>query len=112
MKRSKLIGLIGTVVLHVAILVFLYLYVLTLPPKQEEGGVPVMLGNTETGEGDADPYTLTEVDLLPQPETAEQEASLPDGGDDSPLITQADEPSLQVKRKSPVRSRNKKKHLT
>lgn len=108
MKRSKLIGLIGTVVLHVAILVFLYLYVLTLPPKQEEGGVPVMLGNTETGEGDADPYTLTEVDLLPQPETAEQEASLPDGGDDSPLITQADEPSLQVKKEEPRQEQKQK----
>ena len=73
--------------LHVAILVFLYLYVLTLPPKQEEGGVPVMLGNTETGEGDADPYTLTEVDLLPQPETAEQEASYKKSSRQNPPVS-------------------------
>ena len=65
MKRSKIIGIIGTVVLHVAVLVFLFLYVLVLPEKQEEGGVPVMLGDSDMGQGDADPYTLTEVDLLP-----------------------------------------------
>ena len=69
MKRSKIIGIIGTVVLHVAVLVFLFLYVLVLPEKQEEGGVPVMLGDSDMGQGDADPYTLTEVDLLPQPRT-------------------------------------------
>ena len=57
MKRSKIIGIIGTVVLHVAVLVFLFLYVLVLPEKQEEGGVPVMLGDSDMGQGDADPYT-------------------------------------------------------
>lgn len=101
MKRSKIIGLIGTVVLHVAVLVFLFLYVLVLPAKQEEGGVPVMLGDNNMGQGDADPYTLTEVDLLPQPEASEPEASLPDGGEEQPLITQIDEPSLQVKKEEP-----------
>ena len=71
MKRSKIIGIIGTVVLHVAVLVFLFLYVLVLPEEQEEGGVPVMLGDSDMGQGDADPYTLTEVDLLPQPAASE-----------------------------------------
>ena len=101
MKRSKIIGIIGTVVLHVAVLVFLFLYVLVLPAKQEEGGVPVMLGDNATGQGDADPYTLTEVDLLPQPEASEPDVPAPDGGDVSPWITQAYEPSLQVKKEEP-----------
>lgn len=101
MKRSKIIGIIGTVVLHMAVLVFLFLYVLVLPAKQEEGGVPVMLGDNDMGQGDADPYTLTEVDLLPQPEASEPDVSAPDGGDEQPLITQTDEPSLQVKKEEP-----------
>ena len=101
MKRSKIIGIIGTVVLHVAVLVFLFLYVLVLPAKQEEGGVPVMLGDNATGQGDADPYTLTEVDLLPQLEASEPDVPAPDGGEEQPLITQADEPSLQVKKEEP-----------
>ena len=109
MKRSKIIGIIGTVVLHVAVLVFLFLYVLALPAKQEEGGVPVMLGDNATGQGDADPYTLTEVDLLPQPEASEPDVSAPDGGEEQPLITQADEPSLQVKKEEPGKSRNGKR---
>lgn len=108
MKRSKIIGLIGTVVLHVAVLVFLFLYVLVLPAKQEEGGVPVMLGDNDMGQGDADPYTLTEVDLLPQPEALEPEASLPDGGEEQPLITQTDEPSLQVKKEEPRQEQKQK----
>lgn len=108
MKRSKIIGIIGTVVLHVAVLVFLFLYVLVLPEKQEEGGVPVMLGDSDMGQGDADPYTLTEVDLLPQPAASESEASLPDGGDEQPLITQTDEPSLQVKKEEPRQEQPRK----
>ena len=114
MKRSKIIGIIGTVVLHVAVLVFLFLYVLVLPEKQEEGGVPVMLGDSDMGQGDADgqgnadPYTLTEVDLLPQPAALESEASLPDGGDEQPLITQTDEPSLQVKKEEPRQEQQRK----
>lgn len=108
MKRSKIIGLIGTVVLHVAVLVFLFLYVLVLPAKQEEGGVPVMLGDNDMGQGDADPYTLTEVDLLPQLEASEPEASLPDGGEEQPLITQTDEPSLQVKKEEPRQEQKQK----
>ena len=108
MKRSKIIGLIGTVVLHVAVLVFLFLYVLVLPAKQEEGGVPVMLGDNDMGQGDADLYTLTEVDLLPQPEVSEPEASLPDGGEEQPLITQTDEPSLQVKKEEPRQEQKQK----
>ena len=108
MKRSKIIGIIGTVVLHVAVLVFLFLYVLVLPEKQEEGGVPVMLGDSDMGQGDADPYTLTEVDLLPQSAASESEASLPDGGDEQPLITQTDEPSLQVKKEEPRQEQQRK----
>ena len=57
MKKNKVIGIVCTVALHVLVLLLLFLLKLTVPAEQEEGGVPVMLGNTELAAGDADPYT-------------------------------------------------------
>lgn len=65
MKKNKVIGIVCTVALHVLVLLLLFLLKLTVPAEQEEGGVPVMLGNTELAAGDADPYTMTEVDVMP-----------------------------------------------
>lgn len=96
MKRSKIVGIVCTVLVHVAILAFLLLYTLSVPKPEEEGGVPVMLGNTETAQGDADPYTLTEVDMMDQPET-EAPQPTPEPEVEKPLLTQQDEPSVKVK---------------
>lgn len=70
MKQNKITGIVGTIILHVVVLLLLLLLKLVAPEPQEEGGVPVMLGNTETAQGTDDPYSLTEVDVLPQPETS------------------------------------------
>lgn len=107
MKKSKVTGIIGTVVLHIFVVLLLLFCSLTRPEIQEEGGVPVMLGNTQMAQGDADPYTMTEVDVLPQPETSVPEPEVtPEPEVKQPMITQDDEPSIQVKRKS-----RKKKNL-
>lgn len=107
MKRSKITGIIGTLVLHVLVLLLLFLLTLTKPDVQEEGGVPVMLGNTEQAAGDADPYTMTEVDVMPQPQVAEPEPeSVPAEPEvKQPLITQTDEPSVQVKKEEPKKEK-------
>lgn len=109
MKKSKVTGIIGTVVLHILVILLLFFCSLTRPEKQEEGGVPVMLGNTETAQGDADPFTLTEVDVLPQPETSvpEPETTL-EPEVKQPMITQDDEPSIQVKKEKPKEEKPKK----
>ena len=110
MKQSKITGIIGTVVLHVLVLLLLFFLTLTKPDVQEEGGVPVMLGNTELAAGDADPYTMTEVDVLPQPPASvpEPEAMPAEPEVKQPLITQADEPSVQVKKGEPKKEKPKK----
>ena len=61
----------------------------------------VMLGNTELAAGDADPYTMTEVDVMPSeaPSSAPEAAVEPEV--EQPMITQQDEPSLQVKKEKP-----------
>ena len=82
-----------------------------MPPQQEEGGVPVMLGNTEMAQGDADPYTMTEVDVLPQLETEvpEEVPASPEPEVKQPLITQHEESPVKVKKEEPKKEAPKKK---
>lgn len=105
MKKNKVIGIVCTVVLHLLVLLLLFFLKLTVPAEQEEGGVPVMLGNTELAEGEADPYTLTEVDMMPSEEPSSSQEAAEAPAVEQPMITQQDEPSLQVKKETP-----KKKH--
>lgn len=111
MKISKIAGIIGTLLLHILLLLFLWWYNLSLPPQQEEGGVPVMLGNTEMAQGDADPYTMTEVDVLPQPEAEvpEEMPVSPEPEVKQPLITQHEESPVKVKKEEPKKEAPKKK---
>lgn len=111
MKKSKIAGIIGTLLLHILLLLFLWWYNLSLPPQQEEGGVPVMLGNTELAQGDADPYTMTEVDVLPQPEAEvpEEVPASPEPEVKQPLITQNEESPVKVKKEEPKKEAPKKK---
>ena len=105
MKKNKITGLVGTLVLHVILLVLLLLIVISKPKAQEEGGVPVMLGNMEMAQGNADPYTLTDVDILDEPQLP-TEMSVPEPVPTPPveseMITQEDEPTVAVpKKKTP-----------
>ena len=102
MKKHRITGLIGTLVLHVLVLVFLLLVAISKPKMQEEGGVPVMLGNMELAQGNADPYTLTDVDILNEPQLP-SEVSVPEPVPTPPvkteMITQEDEPTVAVPKK-------------
>ena len=102
MKKHRITGLIGTLVLHVLVLVFLLLVAISKPKMQEEGGVPVMLGNMEVAQGNADPYTLTDVDVLDEPQLP-TETTVPEPVPETPvksdMITQEDEPTIAVSKK-------------
>ena len=102
MKKNRITGLVGTLVLHVLVLVFLLLVAISKPKMQEEGGVPVMLGNMEMAQGNADPYTLTDVDVLDEPQLP-TEATVPEPVPETPvksdMITQEDEPTIAVPKK-------------
>ena len=99
MKKNKVTGLVGTIVLHVVLLLLLLLVAISKPKPQEEGGVPVMLGNMELAQGNADPYTLTDVDILDEPQLP-SEVSAPEPVPTPPvkaeMITQEDEPTVAV----------------
>ena len=110
MKKNKITGLIGTLVLHAIVLLLLFLVSISKPKAQEEGGVPVMLGNMEMAQGNADPYTLTDVDVLDEPQMP-AEASVPEPVPETPseteMITQEDEPSIAVPKKETPKPKTK-----
>lgn len=103
MKKHRITGLVGTLVLHVLVLVLLLLVAISKPDTQEEGGVPVMLGNMEMAQGNADPYTLTDVDVLDEPQLPTEatvlEPVIPEPPVEQEMITQEDEPTVAVPKK-------------
>lgn len=107
MKKHRITGIVGTLVLHIILLVLLLLVAISKPKMQEEGGVPVMIGNMEMAQGNADPYTLTDVDVLDEPqlptETIVPDPVIPDKPVEQELITQEDELTVAV----PEKKKNK-----
>lgn len=97
MKNSRIQGIVGTVIVHLVILLILLFVFIHGTEVQEEGGVPVMLGNTELSQGDSDPYTLTEVDILnePQMETVPEQTSDVEASEQE-MITQDVEETVAV----------------
>ena len=111
MKKNKITGLVGTLVLHVVLLLLLLLIAISKPEVQEEGGVPVMLGNMEMAQGDADPYTLTDVDILDDPQLPTEVSApepVPAPPVQSEMITQEDEPTVAVPKKETPKPAPKK----
>ena len=111
-KKNKITGLIGTAVLHILLLILLLVIAIRRPQAQEEGGVPVMLGNTELSQGNADPYTLTDVDIMnepevPAPDVSESEMVSPVETKEE-IITQTEEETVTVPKKEPKREIPKK----
>ena len=89
--------------LHVVVIALLILVGFTLPEQSEEGGVPVMMGETPDAWGAADP-SLVEVETMPEeaapemPEEAEQE-----------MLTQEDEETVAIKPKAEEKKKEVKK---
>ena len=112
MKKNKITGLIGTAVLHILLLILLLVIAIRRPQVQEEGGVPVMLGNTELSQGNADPYTLTDIDIMNEPEAPAPDVSEPETvppvETKEEIITQTEEETVAVPKKEPKKEKPKK----
>ena len=112
MKKNKITGLIGTAVLHILLLILLLVIAIRRPQVQEEGGVPVMLGNTELSQGNADPYTLTDIDIMNEPEAPAPDVSEPETVPPveakEEIITQTEEETVAVPKKEPKKEKPKK----
>lgn len=114
MKKNKITGLIGTAVLHILLLILLLVIAIRRPQVQEEGGVPVMLGNTELSQGNSDPYTLTDIDIMNEPEAPAPDVSEPETvppvETKEEIITQTEEETVAVPKKEPKKETPKKKN--
>jgi TonB family protein len=112
MKKNKITGLIGTAVLHILLLILLLVIAIRRPQVQEEGGVPVMLGNTELSQGNADPYTLTDIDIMNEPEAPAPDVSEPETVPPveakEEIITQTEEETVAVPKEKPKKETPKK----
>ena len=93
MKRSKITGIVCTAVLHLGVLALLFLLTFSVPEEQEEGGVPVMLGDAESGGGEEEAYSLTEVDVMPSSEEVPESETA-----DRPMISQEEDSPMQVEK--------------
>lgn len=111
MKNNRLQGIIGTVVVHLIILLILFVVTLHAATPDEESGVPVMLGSAELSQGDADPYTLTEVDVLDelQPETAPVDPSVETPSEQEMLTQDLEETVAMKPQKKPVKPKTEVK---
>lgn len=111
MKKNKITGLVGTLVLHAILVLMLVLIGISKPKAEEEGGVPVMIGAMDLAQGATDPYTMTDVDIWKEPvvptEAVEPEL-VPEIEIKTEMITQDDEPTIAVPRKETPQQTPKK----
>lgn len=96
-KKGEYIGMLGALLVHVAIIALLILVSFTLPNNQDEGGVPVMMGDVDASLGNYDPSTMVDVDALPPedvPEVVEPQETV-----EQEMITQTEEETVVIKPK-------------
>lgn len=93
-KKGKYVGMVGALLVHVAIIALLILVGFAMPRPSEEDGIPVMLGEVPDALGDADPF-LVKVDVMP-----EEVASDVQEPTEQDIITQEDEETVVLKPKT------------
>lgn len=96
-KKGEYIGMLGALLVHAAFIALLILVTFSVPNNQDEGGVPVMLGDVDAAQGNFDPSTMVDVDVLPPeevPEVATQEPT------EQEMITQTEEETVTIKPKA------------
>lgn len=107
-KKSKIIGLLGTIAIHAIVVLLLWLLLIRSSQTTEESGVPVMLGNELLSKGDTEPYTLTKVDVYSESKNIENFSEATTEQD--ALLTQAEEETVVIKeQKKEQKKENKKK---
>jgi TonB family protein len=92
-NNEQIHGLVGTIIVHIILLLILLFVVIDKPAPVEEEGVPVVMGNIERAKGDA--YNYTEVKVAPQP-APKSVTVKPTPSPADPLITQTDEETVTL----------------
>lgn len=86
-SKEQMIGVAGTVLFHVLLLLLLLFIVMDRPPLEPEAGLSVVMGEE---------YAMTEVETMPQSMSPQPKPVVPTPAPEKPMITQNDEPSIVV----------------
>lgn len=93
-QKGKYIGMAGAFLVHMVFILLLILVGFSLPEPEEEGGVPVMLGEVPDAFGAADP-SLVKVDVMPEEPAPPVQESV-----EQEIITQETEETVAIKPKT------------
>lgn len=96
--KNQIQGLVVTIVVHALVVLLLLMVKLSAPMQEEESGIPVMLGNSLLAQGHTESYQYTEVSSVKSdvPNVDNAPLTQPQPQVDEPLITQPDEPTIEV----------------
>ena len=96
--KNQIQGLVVTIVVHALVVLLLLMVKLSAPMQEEESGIPVMLGNSLLAQGHTESYQYTEVSSVKSdvPNVDNAPLTQPQPQVDEPLITQPDEPTVEV----------------
>lgn len=109
-KKGRYIGMAGALIVHALILLLLFLIVVKMPEHQEESGVEVMMGNTQSAFGGFNPATLVDVQVSNEPLAAVQPpAETPVSVSEQEMITQDLEESVAIQPKKEKKKEAPKK---
>lgn len=94
-KKGEYIGILGALLVHVAVIALLIWITFTVPQPEEEGGIPVMMGDVLASAGHSDP-SLVDVDVMPQEEIPQAEPVAEPEPVEQEMITQTEEESVAI----------------
>ena len=98
MTKNQIQGIAVTLVVHLLVVLLLLMVRFSAPVPEEESGIPVMLGNALLAQGHTESYQYTEVSSVKSdvPNVNNSPLTQPQPQIDEPLITQPDEPTVEV----------------
>lgn len=107
-KKGKYIGWAGALLVHLLLLLLLLLVGVVIPQPEEEGGIPVLMGEVPQAGGLADPSL---VEVTPMPDPAPQPAPAPptvvEQTSAQELLTQESEETVAIPPKKKETSKKK-----
>ena len=95
-QKGNLSGILGTILANGAIVGILLLVGFAPPTDQDDGGVPVIMGDVSESQYNYDPKTMVDVEIMENTQMAEATA-IPSVDDE--LITQEEEETIVVEKK-------------
>ena len=87
LSKEKIIGIVGTLVFHLLLVLILLFIVMDKPPMEPEAGLSVVMGEN---------YAMTEVKVAPLPPKPQVQPKPQKPTPEKPLITQNEEESISV----------------